>query len=134
MLMELGRGPLLLDLLEVTTALEEKHFDLTWGSRGFRIQVRPITGVTSAVLRISNIKGEVGKSITDSPKPKFWTVPAGTHFEGILGIRVMAEDAPKPNADGTPVDATDGTIGEQRWYVTSETANTQIEILEIPGS
>jgi len=131
---ELGRGPIIFHpIITVDTALDEHHIDLGIGSRGFRIQVRPAT-ITSAVLRISNIKGEVSKAISADPKPLFWTVPADEHYEGFLGMRMMVEDAPAPDSDGNPVDVEDGTQLEQRWYFTSETANTEIEIIEFPGS
>ena len=47
---------------------------------------------------------------------------------------MMSEDAPAPDADGNAVDAAAGVQLEQRWYVTSETANTEIEIIEVPGA
>ena len=82
---ELGRGPLEFSVITVATALEEKHFDLSIGSRGFRLQVRPTSGVTEAVLRVSNIKGEVSKQITADPKPKFWTIPEVSIMKGSWG-------------------------------------------------
>ena len=130
MLTELGRGPLIFSLIEVSTALEEKHFDLSVGDRGFRIRARGGT----AVVRLSNIKGEVEKATTASPKPKFWTIPAGTHFESITGLRIMEDDAMRNGAAIDYADIADGTALEQRWYVTSETANTDIELIIIPGT
>jgi hypothetical protein len=134
MLMELGRGPLIFRLLHIETNFQEKHFDLGIGSRGFRVQVRDAINNSEAVLRISNIKGEVSKNSNADPKPLYWTVYPGTHFEGFLGLRVMVEDAPKPDSAGNAVDVLDGVQGEQRWYVTSAADNTEIEIIEVPGS
>ena len=121
MINELGRGPVDFLLVEVKTALEEKVIDLPLGARGFRAKDRANT----AVLRVSNIKGEVKKATTADPitgktaKPKFWTVPAATQFEEVMTIRNMQNDATE--GDGTPLgDQAAGTILEQRYYITSE--------------
>lgn len=129
MLMELGRGPLDFKLIEVKTALDEVILDLPLGSRGFHLQERSRT----AVLRISNIKGEVTKATDADPKPKFWTIRAGNRFV-VTGIRVMRVDANEP--DGTPFeqdDIPDGQVLEQRYYLTSESDATDIEVLIRPG-
>ena len=124
-----------MDIITVEAALDEEYFDLDVGDRGFRIQVRPTTGVTSAVLRLSNIKGEVKKAITTDPKPVFWTIPADTHFESVLGIRLMEADAEKRIDVPIPyADIPDGKRTLQRWYVTSETAATEIEIMKVVGT
>ena len=125
---ELGRGPFEFSVVEVgSTALTEKFIDLPLGTRGFMVRARS----TTAVLRVSNEKGEVSKMATADPKPKFWTVQAGEVFE-IGGIRIMQTDAQDDvgNALGAQ---TAGTILEQRFYVTSETANVDIEVIVIPG-
>ena len=128
MINELGRGPVDFLLVEVETALEEKLIDLPLGARGFRAKDRANT----AVLRVSNIKGEVEKATTTDPKPKFWTVPAATQFEEVMTIRNMQNDATE--GDGTPLgDQAAGTILEQRYYITSQTASTDIEIIVFPG-
>lgn len=135
MYMELGTEIEFLDIITVGTALDEEYFDLGVGDRGFRIQVRPTTGVSSAVLRLSNIKGEVKKALSTDPKPLFWTIPAETHFESILGIRVMEADAEKRIDEPIPyAEIEDGTRTLQRWYVTSETDSTEIEIVKVVGT
>ena len=130
MLLELGRGPVEFNIITVATALDEKFLDLEIGARGFRLQDR----VSAAALRVSSIKGEVKKAITADPKPKFWTIPAGTHFESILGIRVMQEDAMHGGESIDYDDVKDGVMLEQRWYFTSEADDTDIELIIIPGT
>lgn len=134
-LMELGTEVEFLDIITVGTALEEKYFDLSVGDRGFGIQLRPTATISAAVLRLSNIKGEVSKPLTANPKPKFWTIPASTVFEGIMGIRLMEADVESRIDVAIPYeDIKDGTRTLQRWYVTSETANAEIEIMKIVGT
>ena len=126
-LMELGFGPALIDVHTVANVRDEQHIDLAVGDRGFMLQVR---SPTTAVLRVSNIKGEVSKTTGG----KYWTVPAEKEFS-LLGLRTMNEDA--LDEDGNPLDfdaVEDGEILEQRWYWTSETANTVVESVIIPGT
>lgn len=128
MIRDLGRGPLELSLVEVETALDEETIDLPIGARGFMLKDRANT----AVLRYSNIKGEVSKAVTADPKPKFWTIAAATVFS-IEGVRNMQRDA--EDGTGTALGAqAAGTVLEQRFYVTSETDATDIEVLIIPGN
>ena len=128
MLLELGRGPIEMRLITIETALDEESFDLPRGSRGFLVKDR----LGSAVLRWSNVKGEVAKASTADPKPKFWTVRTEP-YSGMLGIRVM-----EPDAEAIPGEAKgeqpDGTVLEQRFYVTSETGSTDIEVIIVPGT
>ena len=128
MINELGRGPVDFLLVEIETALEEKLIDLPLGARGFRVKDRANT----AVLRYSNIKGEVSKATTADPKPMFWTIPAGTQFDGLMGIRNMQNDATGPGGEAFG-DQADGTVLEQRFYITSETDGTDIEAMIFPG-
>ena len=130
MIMELGRGPLDFRVIEVATALEEKILDLPLGARGFRLQDRAGT----AALRISQIKGEVSKATTADPKPRFWTIPSGEHYDGILGIRVMTPDAEAEL--GEPLEdakVAAGAVLEQRYYITSDTSGTDIELFIVMG-
>ena len=130
MLMELGRGPLDFRVINVETALEEKILDLPLAARGFRLQDRAGT----AALRISQIKGEVSKATTADPKPLFWTIPSGEHYDGILGIRVMTPDAQTER--GEPLEdaaVAAGAVLEQRYYITSDTADTDIELFIVMG-
>ena len=129
MQMELGRGPIEFLLVEVETALDEKIIDLPIGARGFRLKDR----ANAATLRYSNIKGEVGKATTEDPKPVFWTIPVGTQFDGLMGIRNMQKDATGPG-DEALGDQADGTVLEQRFYITSESDSTDIEVMIVPGS
>ena len=124
MMMELGRGPIDFKIITITTALDEEVLDLPMASRGFWIKDRADT----AVLRVSNIKGEV----SEASDGKFWTVRTGGSDGAFFGLRVMREDAEdgQGNALGTQAD---GTVLEQRYYVTSESANTDIEVVIIPG-
>ena len=129
MLMELGRGPIELRLITIETALDEEHFDLPRGARGFLLKDRE----GASVLRWSNIKGEVAKASTADPKPKYWTVLTTEPYSGMLGLRVM-----EPDAEVTPGAAKgeqpEGTVLEQRFYVTSEADDTDVEIIIVPGT
>lgn len=129
MLMELGRGLIDFEAIDVETALDEHEIDLEQGSRGFRVKAR----ANNVVLRLSNIKGEVAKAVDADPTPKFWTIPAGTVFEGILGIRVMQQDAVNLQGE-TEGDQAAGEVLEGRFYITAETANAVIELMVYPGT
>ena len=132
MLMPLGRGPLLFRLISVETALDEEVLDLPLGARGFIFSDRAGT----AVLRVSNVKGEVAKASNSDPKPVYWSLAAaetGMIPQGIMGMRVMQTDAEEDDGSVKAAQVA-GTILEQRYYLTSETASTDIEIVIYPGT
>lgn len=130
-MLELGRARVEIEIITVENAWDEKVLDLPLAARGFRVRDRD----ASSVLRISNIKGEVAKQVSADPPPKYWTIPAGEQYEGFLGMRVAVEDAVHPLTNNPLAleDVKDGTVLEQRYYVTSESDDTTIEVVIFPG-
>ena len=129
-IIEIGRSPIDIKTIVVATARDEMFFDLPEGCHGFIINNRTGTNNNTAKLRISQKKGEVEKSSGGD----YFTIAGIRNPFTFSGFRVMAKDA--ENVDGTPKadsEVADGEVLEQRWYVTSEQANTTIEIMIFPG-
>ena len=128
MLMELGRGKLIMEVKEIETALDEATIDIPIGGRGFLIRDR----ARGSVLRWSNIKGEVSKASDADPPGKYWTVGSEEPYGGILGMR-MSDNRSELLRDETLPEQEDGTVLESRYYVTSEDGDTTIEVIIVPG-
>ena len=68
-------------------------------------------------------------------QPQYWTIDGTANVAGsadFIGLRVMSADAEDEQGNTLPTQP-DGTILEQRIYITSDTDDTTIEIVIIPG-